>query len=112
MADLRERPCPQRDPHPAHDYAHANRGDTSFHCPGLKSIETRMLQRLIITCRAFGLTREDRLEIADQILRRPDNMPITSYNDLNADELRRMLDAMTGAVLVAHIVRQRQTRKR
>lgn len=77
-----------------------------------KPLQQRMLERLIITCKAFALTRDDRLEIADQILRRPDNMPITSYNDLNEDELRRMLDAMTGAVLVAHIVRQRQARTR
>lgn len=83
-----------------------------FRCPGLKSREQRMLESLLITCKAFGLTRDDRLEIADQILRRPDNMPLTSYSQLTEPELQRMLDAMHGAVLVAHIVRQRQTRRR
>lgn len=115
MATLRERACPRVDQHAEHaphEWEDPHRGLDPYRCPGFKSIETRMLQRLIITCKAFALTREDRLEIADQILRRPDNMPITSYNDLNADELRRMLDAMTGAVLVAHIVRERQSAQR
>lgn len=74
---------------------------------------TRMLQKLLIMTRAFGLTRDDRLEIANQVVWRPDNMPpITSYSQLSEQELERMLDAMTGAVLVAHIVRQRQARQR
>lgn len=60
----------------------------------------KMMQKLLIVCKAFALTRDDRLDIARHICRR-DN--ITSFNDLTTEELGRMLDAMEGATLVAHI---------
>lgn len=111
MDRLRERHCRATDPHKAHEWVVASSG-MAFRCPGHKSREQRMLERLQIMCKAFGLTRDDRLELADQLLRRPDNMPITSYSQLNAEELQRMLDGLTGAVLVAHLVRERQAAMR
>lgn len=68
----------------------------------------KMRAKLLIVCKAFALTREDRLDIAQHLLRR-DN--ITSYNDLTIDEVARMLDALEGAVLVAHICLNRKVRK-
>ncbi len=68
----------------------------------------KMRAKLLIVCKAFGLTRDDRLDIATHLLRR-DN--ISSYNDLTIDEVARMLDALEGAVLVAHICLNRKRPK-
>lgn len=68
----------------------------------------KMRAKLIILCKAFSLTRDDRIELARTLLRR-DN--IASYNDLTIDEVARMLDALEGAVLVAQVCLNRRTLK-
>lgn len=65
----------------------------------------RMRTKLLIMFKSFGINREARLELARQIVWRDD---VTSFNDLSEDELGRVLDAMTGATLVAHLCLERR----
>lgn len=76
--------------------------------PDLLERHRKMRAKLIIMCKAFSLDRDDRLGLAQTILRR-DN--ITSYNDLTIDEVARMLDGLEGAVLIAQICLNRRTLK-
>jgi len=63
--------------------------------------------RLLIMCKAFGITRDERIELARHILARDEHL-LTSFNDLDDHDLERMLDAMTGATLVAHLCLERR----
>jgi hypothetical protein len=75
----------------------------------IDDVRRRKLARLLITCRAFGINRDDRLALANTLLYRPpEQPPIQSFNDLTDSELDRMLDAMEGAALVAHLVTERR----
>lgn len=47
----------------------------------------------------YGLDRQDRLELAEMILRRD----VTSWKDLTEPELIRILDALEGFGLVTHL---------
>lgn len=48
----------------------------------------------------YGLERSERLEIAEMILRRD----VTSFTQLDEAELQRVLDALEGFGLVAHVL--------
>ena len=55
-------------------------------------------------CRAFGLTRQDRLEVATVVLDRN----IDSFKQLGPTDVARLTDAMRGAVTVASIRMERR----
>lgn len=55
-------------------------------------------------CRAFGLNRQDRLEVATVVL----NRNVDSFRQLGPVEIERLRDAMTGAVTVARIRMERR----
>jgi hypothetical protein len=59
-------------------------------------------------CKAFGLTRADRLEVATFVLDRN----VESFNQLGPVEIERLTDAMRGAVTVAKIRMERQRGER
>jgi hypothetical protein len=74
-----------------------------------KSLQRRKIEKLLITFEAFSIGRDDRIALAETLLHRPnDRPPITSFNDLTDHELDRMLDAMAGAALVAHLCLDRR----
>ncbi len=52
---------------------------------------------------AIGLTREERLEVASYQLRRD----ITSWSQLDHNQVLRLLDSLEGYQLVSEILRQR-----
>jgi len=60
--------------------------------------------KLYVYASALGLEREERLGLAEMILRRD----ISSWSELSAAQVDRMLDALEGAVLVTHLIGQRQ----
>lgn len=47
----------------------------------------------------YGLSRDDRLGLAEVLLRRD----VTSWTELSEDQLVRLLDALEGYALVAHL---------
>lgn len=47
----------------------------------------------------FGLDRDDRLSLAEVLLRRD----VASWKDLSEDQLVRLLDALEGYALVRHL---------
>lgn len=51
----------------------------------------------------YGLTRQDRLDLAEMILRRD----VASWKDLGEPELVRVLDALEGYGLVTHLLSSR-----
>lgn len=59
---------------------------------------------IFATCNAFGFTRAQRLEVAVSLL----NREVESFSDLTPEELARLRDAFTGAVLVATICNERR----
>lgn len=61
------------------------------------------LRKLFSYAKAFGLTREDRLGLAEVLLRRD----ISSWSDLDDTQINRMLDALEGATLVMALMAQR-----
>lgn len=50
-------------------------------------------------CQLYELTREDRISLAQMILRRD----ITSWSELDEGQMTRMLDALEGYGLVCHL---------
>ena len=50
--------------------------------------------------KTYGLSRQDRLDLAEMILRRD----VTSWKDLDEDQLTRMLDALEGFSLISHLL--------
>jgi hypothetical protein len=63
------------------------------------------LTKAMIYARTYGLTRDDRLELAEILLRRD----VASWKDLDENQLVRLLDALEGFALVNHL---RTTRNR
>jgi hypothetical protein len=59
-------------------------------------------------CSAFGLSRADRLEVVTVLLDRN----VESFACLDDNEVRRLRDAMHGAVLVCTIQRERRRGER
>lgn len=51
----------------------------------------------------FGLERDDRIALAETLLRRD----ITSWRDLNREQINRLLDAFEGAALIMHLLSTR-----
>lgn len=56
-------------------------------------------RRLHALARQCGLDRDDRLEVAEVLLRRD----VGSWNDLDEAECRRLADAMEGFAFIAHL---------
>ena len=61
------------------------------------------LLKLFMYADTFGLTRDERLELAQMILRRD----ITTWKTLEPAQIDRMLDAFEGATLLFHLLQQR-----
>lgn len=59
-----------------------------------------MLTSLIIKATQAGLTRDDRLEVAEVVLRRD----VRSWKDLSNDDCRRLHDALDGFGYIAHLL--------
>jgi len=60
---------------------------------------TAMMRRLMALARQCGLGRDDRLELAEVLLRRD----VATWNDLTADEARCLGFAMEGFAYICHI---------
>lgn len=56
-------------------------------------------RKLHVYADTLRLTREERIELSEMILRRD----IASWKDLDDGQVGRMLDALEGAVLVIHM---------
>ena len=65
---------------------------------------TRMLVKALDMAKRIGIDREDRIGLAEMILRRD----VPSWKALSEEELTRVLDALEGYVLIAHVVGERQ----
>ena len=55
-------------------------------------------------CDLYELTREERISLTQMVLRRD----ITSWKDLDEDQLGRMLDCLEGFGLISHLMSERQ----
>lgn len=61
------------------------------------------LRKLFLNCDRLGLTRDERIDLAEYILRRD----IVSFKQLDEEQVNRMLDATEGAELVMVLLSQR-----
>lgn len=73
-----------------------------------RDVWRRRQQACFVLANAFDLSKAHRLEIASVILDRH----IESWNDLDHVEMGRLLDALQGASLVAHIHIERRRGQR
>jgi hypothetical protein len=55
------------------------------------------------TVKEIGMTRDERMAFAEQLLRRD----VTTWTTLDEDQVCRLLDAIDGWVLIEELVRQR-----
>lgn len=55
-------------------------------------------------CDLYGLTRQDRLELAEMLLRKD----VETWSTLDETELFRLLDALEGYGLITHLMQDRQ----
>jgi len=60
-------------------------------------------RKLFTYADSFGLTRDERLELSEMLLRRD----IASWKDLTDIQVLRMLDAFEGAALLLHLTQER-----
>lgn len=60
-------------------------------------------RKLMVRASEWGMTRDERIEFAEQLLRRD----VESWVDLDEDQVRRLLDGFEGCELLMEIVRQR-----
>lgn len=51
----------------------------------------------------IGLTREERIDLAEQVLRRD----FTSWKQLDDDQVNRMLDVLEGHILINYLIKLR-----
>lgn len=51
----------------------------------------------------FGMSRQERIDLAEMMLRRD----VTSWKDLNGEQVNRLLDAFEGAALIMHLLATR-----
>lgn len=58
--------------------------------------------------KALGLTRDERIDLAQYLLRRD----ITSWTQLDEDQVLRLLDAIEGFELIVHLLSSRPGRVR
>lgn len=73
---------------------------------GCQDADVLRRRKMFVYRDAFGLRNEDLVELAEQILRRD----IDTVKALTDDEVGRMLDALEGATLVLHLLRERDAR--
>ena len=62
------------------------------------------LRKALIYAKQYGLTRDDRMSLAQTLLWRD----VTSWTQLSDEQLIRLLDALEGHALVSHLIRDRQ----
>jgi len=60
-------------------------------------------RKLMATASEIGLTRDERIDLASYLLRRD----ITSWKQLDEDQVCRLLDALEGFELVVELLAQR-----
>lgn len=60
-------------------------------------------RKLMMLAKEMGLTRDERIELSQMILRRD----ITSWKQLDDDQVIRMLDALEGHLLITALLLQR-----
>jgi hypothetical protein len=60
-------------------------------------------RKLFVLASEIGLTRDERLSLAQTLLWRD----ITTWKTLDDDQVNRLLDAMEGYVLTTHLILQR-----
>ena len=63
-------------------------------------VRSPQLLKLFALATQIGLTRDDRVDLAEQTLRRD----ITSWSELTPEETTRMLDTLTGYINVAWLM--------
>lgn len=68
------------------------------------TIRTIRLRKAMHYCDLYGLDREERLALAQMVLRRD----ITTWSTLDDEQLERMLDCLEGYGLVTHLLANRQ----
>lgn len=68
------------------------------------TVEARR-RKLHMVAKEIGLSRDDRIELSQYILRRD----ITSWKQLDDDQVVRMLDALEGFALVTWLLARRVT---
>lgn len=59
-------------------------------------------RKSFLLCDEVGLDRDQRLELAEYLLRRD----VTSWNHLDDDQIGRLLDALEGYQLISELKRQ------
>lgn len=64
--------------------------------------------KLFVYADQFGLTREERVELAETMLRRD----VDSWKNLTARDIDRLLDAFEGAALIMFLLENRSPRTR
>lgn len=64
-----------------------------------RASQTDQLRKLFLLCDEIGLDREQRIELAEYLLRRD----IDTFNDLDPAQVSRMLDACEGYQLITHL---------
>lgn len=64
---------------------------------------TLRLRKAFYYCDLYELTREDRISLAEMVLRRD----VSSWKDLDGDQLLRMLDCLEGYGLIVALLAQR-----
>lgn len=65
---------------------------------------TTKLRKAMMYCDMYEMTRDERLSLAQMVLRRD----ITSWKSLDEEQLGRMLDSLEGYGLIAHLISERQ----
>lgn len=58
-------------------------------------------RKLYMLAKEVGLDRDDRLDLAEQVLYRD----VESWKSLSDEEVLRLLDAIGGYILISHLVR-------
>jgi hypothetical protein len=61
-------------------------------------------RKIFLLADALGLTRDERIELAEVILRRD----LVSWKQLDDAQVDRMLDVLEGAAMVIELLRQRR----
>jgi hypothetical protein len=64
--------------------------------------------KLFVYADTFGLTRDERIELAETLLRRD----VASWKNLTDRDVDRLLDAFEGAALITHLLSERDPRMR
>lgn len=85
--------------HPPHEAVLTKMVDAARRDDGMASdAQLRRLQTLASKC---ALSRDDRMELADVLLRR--DQPVTTWNGLTLREAQTLSDALEGFAYIAHL---------